>query len=52
MGMSVLPTHLPMKVGEIRVLQRLVNGDAVLRVENQLVQSKEEGYCVRGERLV
>lgn len=29
-----------MKVGEICVLQRLVNGDTVLRVENQLVQTE------------
>lgn len=47
----VLLTHLPMKVGKICVLQRLVNGDAMLRMENQLVQSKEEGMFVKHERL-
>ncbi len=29
-------SHLPVEVGEVGVLQRLVDGDAVLRVKNQL----------------
>lgn len=35
-GMCALLTHLPMKVGQICVLQCLVNGDTVFRMENQL----------------
>lgn len=39
-----MSSHLPVEVSEICVLQRLVNGDAVFRVENQLVQSTEREY--------
>lgn len=41
------PSHanyLPMKIGKIRVLQSLVDGDAVFRVKHQLAH-KRDGNC-------